>query len=170
MLLVACYLLPGRAYGQGNRIEYRVKAAFLLNFTKFISWPEEQVTGQNDSFTICIIGDNPFGDSLSALEQKRVRGKRIEVTNVSAAEAAGTCKLIFVSSSERDRVDEVIGTLAGYPAVTVSDIQGFTRKGGVIEFVEDLGRLAFKINLRPVSHKGISFDASLLSLARDVIH
>src|SRR5882672_1690342 len=53
--------------------EYRLKAAFLFNFAKFVEWPAEAFVETNSPFVIGILGDSPFGDDLA----QTVVGKKI---------------------------------------------------------------------------------------------
>ena len=57
--------------------EYEVKAAFLLNFTKFIEWPSAP---SESTFTICIFGDDPFGPILDQMiGGETVGGRKLAV-------------------------------------------------------------------------------------------
>src|SRR4029079_60502 len=47
--------------GQEVPPEYRVKAAYLYNFVKYVEWPRND----KSSILICIAGQNPFGDVLT---------------------------------------------------------------------------------------------------------
>ena len=52
--------------------EYEVKAGFLFNFAKFIEWPANEAA-PNRSFTLGVLGSDPFGDTLDAMEGKNGR-------------------------------------------------------------------------------------------------
>ena len=58
-------------------LEYQVKAAFLLNFTKFIDWPRPETPDQDSPFGICILGDDPFGPVIDQIvEGETIQGRR----------------------------------------------------------------------------------------------
>src|SRR5262245_25491563 len=60
--------------------EYQAKAAFLLNFTRFINWPEQSFATADTPFVVGILGDNPFGSVLAeTLRDERVRGRKVEL-------------------------------------------------------------------------------------------
>ena len=40
-------------------LEYRVKATFLYNFTKFVTWPPDTLLGENPALRIVIVGIIP---------------------------------------------------------------------------------------------------------------
>src|SRR5438128_11210121 len=53
------------AVGAQALSEYKVKAAFLYNFAKFVEWPQDAFRAPDDPFTICVLGENPFGNALA---------------------------------------------------------------------------------------------------------
>jgi hypothetical protein len=80
ILWVLAALLPLRAADLS--LEYQVKAAFLLNFTKFIDWPPEPDVTATPSAT-CILGDDPFGPALDQMVNgETLQGRRLEVMRV----------------------------------------------------------------------------------------
>jgi hypothetical protein len=40
--------------------EYKLKAAFLVNFSRFITWPEQSFAQEQQEFTLCVAGKNPY--------------------------------------------------------------------------------------------------------------
>src|SRR5687768_5344805 len=96
-LLVALLLCAVTAWASAQDVplEYRVKAAYLFNFTKFIDWPVT-ATGGGNSFSICLAGRNPFGPTLSAtLVGESAAGLPMTVRVVSAPQAS-SCHVLFV--------------------------------------------------------------------------
>ncbi len=150
-------------------VEYKVKAAFLLNFAKFITWPEKVSAEKDQPFTMCVLGEDPFGSSLAGIEARSVRGRKIKLRYIDSAEQATGCRLLFVSRSEKGRLGAVLAALQGKNVVTVSDIRGFADFGGSIEFVTRSNRLSFIINLANAYKQGVHMNASLLNLATKVI-
>ena len=57
--------------------EYQVKAAFLLNFTDFVTWSEDVQKGDKSSLVIGVLGKNPFGSYLDEIT-KTAKRKNIE--------------------------------------------------------------------------------------------
>jgi len=45
--------------------EYRIKAAFLYNFAKFVEWPAQAFKSPSDPIVIGVLGTDPFGDALA---------------------------------------------------------------------------------------------------------
>lgn len=169
LLVLAVLLCCGRPCAfAAEEVEYKVKAAFLLNFAKFITWPT--TAKPVDSFVLCIVGDDPFGAALSGIEAKEVGGKKVQLRYPDASgNELGQCRMVFVSRSEQKQVTRLIGLLEGTPIVSVSDIEGFVDSGGLFEFKDQGGRLTFVINNSKAKKQGISISSSLLNLAVEVL-
>jgi hypothetical protein len=52
----------------GSPVEYKIKAAFLLNFAKFITWPDQTFTSPQQPFSFCVLGQDPFGTALTPMQ------------------------------------------------------------------------------------------------------
>jgi len=148
--LVAAWLVasPGWAIS-----EYKVKAAFLLNFGKYVEWPAS-ATGA--SIDICVIGRDPFGPTLDeTLAGRTVGNRRVKARRVSAVSDAVDCSILFVSRGEQARVDAVLDGLAGSPVLLVGEQERFARKGGMINFVEADRKVRFEINAAAAKKAGL---------------
>ncbi len=152
-----------------SAVEYKIKAAFLLNFAKFINWPEGSFTDEKQLFTVCVLGENPFGSALSAIETRTVGSRKIDLVYVDNVEQARSCNLLFVSASEKNNLVAIHRALADKTIIMVSDIDGFVSAGGIIEFVTKYDKLAFKINLSRAREQGLEIHSALLNLATEVI-
>ena len=149
--------------------EYKVKAAFLVNIAKFVSW-NEGVFANEDRFALCLIGRDPFGDALNGIENKQIAGKHIILQQlISGFDHIGECRLAFISKSEQGNLEKILKASVGKPVVTVSDIEGFASSGGIFEFKDKDGRLSFVINNTRAKANGIHISASLLALAIEVL-
>jgi hypothetical protein len=172
-LLVVAMILSGRegsvARADGDDREYKLKAAFLLNFSKFTTWPDEALTRSQESFNFCVVGKDPFGAILGGLKSKKVGGRNIELLYPETPAEQKRCHLLFVSRSEKGRLFQLQELTGGLPLVTASDIQGFSRRGGIFEFVTRDGKLSFIVNNNHAKKKGLQINASLLNLAAEVL-
>ena len=167
--LLACALLGGllvvSPVHPGESLEYRVKAAFLYNFARFVEWPPGTYA---ERFGICVLGENPFGPALQRLTEKRVRSVPIAVRELRSVEEIAHCQVLFVARSQRDELVEVLARLIDKPVLTVSDIDGFSRVGGIIEFYLERNRVRFSVNPHLARRAGLSVSSKLLGLARVV--
>lgn len=143
--------------------EYRIKAAFLYNFTSFVTWPEE-FAGRT-GFTLCVFGDDPFGNLLDKLAGKSVNNMKLVIRRLESLALLDQCQLVFISETSTDQLDAAIALLHGLPVLTVSDMHGFTETGGIIEFRVIENKVRFDINLDAAESAGLTISSKLLSLA-----
>ena len=144
--------------------EYEVKAAFLYNFAKFTAWPSP--SGQaEDVFTICILGDDPFGPALDLLKGKPVDGRPVEVHRLTKPAEIGRCRMVFVGPPHARDIGSLAEKLRDQPVLTIGDGPGFVRSGGMIGFVLSDGRVRFEISPGRISPTGLTVSSQLLKLA-----
>lgn len=149
--------------------EYQVKAAFLYNFAKFVDWPAATFHSSKDPIEICIIGDDPFGPVLqAAINGKLVQGRPLVQRRIMVVKELGSCHILFVSSSERKRLQPIIEEAKGHSILTVGEIEGFISQGGVISFKVEDERVRFEINLAAAKRQKLELSAKLLSVAEIV--
>ena len=147
--------------------EYRVKGAFLLNFAKFVEWPESAFKGPGDPIAVCILGVSPFSPSLDAAAQSAVVEKRpVVVRQIPEPLLARQCQIVFVSAAERKRVHALLQAVQGASVLTVGETEGFIADGGVIELGVEDNRVRMQINSAAAKKGGLRISAKLLSLAQ----
>jgi hypothetical protein len=147
--------------------EYQLKAAFLYNAPKFVDWPAAALS--SGTFTIGVLGDDPFGPLLDQLTGRSIKGKQIVIRRITSPERASECQLLFIAASEQRRLPTVLGRLRDLPVLTVSDIDGFAFAGGMLELGMDRNRLTFIANNRQAKRQGLRISAQMLKLAREIL-
>jgi len=149
--------------------EYQVKATYLYNFGRFVKWPEAVPAGKGDSFSVCVLGQDPFGTILdSTLAGEALDGKPVVLRRLSKTQDAGECRILFISSTEEKHLKEILNTLDESGVLTVSDMPGFTRRGGMIQFVLEGDRVRFEINLASAESARLVLSSELLKVAASV--
>lgn len=146
--------------------EYQIKAAFIYNFAKFVEWPPEALPANNSPFVIGILGENPFLDDLKkVILNKTINEHPIEIKTFRSAAEATNCHLLFISSSEKDRLEEIIKELGQSSVLTVGETERFTESGGMINFVVESKKIRFQINDEAAKKVKLKISSKLLSLA-----
>jgi len=147
--------------------EYDVKAAFLLNFTRFVEWPADAFAAPASPFAICVLGKDPFGRALDdILEGESVNGRKLEARRISEAPAARACQMVFFGTTEKDILRAVRSS--GHGVLTVGEGEDFIRAGGAIGFILDNRRVRFDINQAAAEDAGLKLSSKLLNVARSV--
>lgn len=147
-------------------LEYKVKAGFLYNFAKLTEWATNAFATADAPVVVCVIGDDPFGKSLDdTLHGKTVGERKIVVQRFKHINEVGTCHILFISASERERLASIFVHIADKPILTVSDLENFARIGGMIGLRKTDDGPKFEINLHAVERAGLRLDSRLLRLA-----
>jgi hypothetical protein len=169
-MLWSCACLPICSAQSSAPGEYQLKAAFLFNFAKFIDWPPTGFANPQAGFSICILGADPFGSAMDELLQgKTVGDRRVSVKRSRQIADVRHCQMVFVSSSERVRVREILDGLKGTNALVVGETEGFAAAGGAIQFAIEDNHVRFLINTDAADRAGLKVSSKLLSLAH-VVH
>lgn len=154
------------APAQNEGLEYDVKAAFLLNFSRYVTWPAER---QKPPFRICIYGSNPFGRRLAeAVSGERWQSQPMEVRILQLLSDGRSCHILYVP----DAAGDVLGdhwTGGALPTLTVGEDERFLTQGGMIRFFLENNRVRFSINQTIAESAGLQISSRLLRLARSVV-
>jgi hypothetical protein len=154
---------------QAKPKEYEVKAAYLYNFGRFVRWPANVPTTQDNSFSICVLGQDPFGPTLdSTLAGESLDGRPVVVRRISRAQDVGDCRIMFISSTEENHLKQILAALENSLVLTVSDMPDFSRRGGMIQFVLEGSKVRFEINLANAEAARLTVSAELLKVAATV--
>lgn len=165
-LLALSLFCPARTRSQQSRpTEYQVKAVYLYNFSRFVEWPAQRISANGNSFAICVLGKDPFGSALdTTVAGESIGGKRVVVRRTSKPQESLDCQIVFVSTSEDKQLKEDLAALAG-GVLTVSDIPGFSERGGMIQFVAEGDKIRFEVNLSNATDSGLVLSSDLLKVA-----
>ncbi|MBN2513725.1 MAG: YfiR family protein [Sedimentisphaerales bacterium] len=190
-------LSAAAAENEDNKInaEYKLKAAFIYNFMKFVEWPDFHSDSQSnkseknkETVVLGVLGENHLKDHLNSLSEKTIKDRPVKIVIVDTFEAykkknskaavkdyyteiqkiMSSCHLLFVGASEKERVAEILKLTEKMPVLTVSDISHFAEAGGVIEFVTEKNKIQFNINTVSAEAKKLKISSQLLQLARKV--
>lgn len=147
-------------------LEYAVKGAFLYKFGAFAEWPPAAFAAPDAPLVIGIIGDDPFGAKLDQIVYGRtIDGRPIVVWRAQSIEKAQGAHILFISQSERNRLESILSSLQGKHVLTVAD---FEYPSATINFVIDSNKVRFNVNLDQAERNGVKLSSKLLSVAKDV--
>jgi hypothetical protein len=164
--LLAVTLAPSAQPQNEQPSEYQLKAAFLFNFAKFVDWPTGTFATPASPFTICILGQDPFGHDLDdSLRGKTISSRPIVVHRCDSDAETRGCQILFVSRSQGRRMPEILQGLRGFKVLVVGESDGFAAGGGAIEFVLEQEHVRFRINPDAAARAGLTISSKLLALA-----
>ena len=149
--------------------KHQMQAAFLFNFANFVTWPEETSSGGSHSFTIGVLGEDPFAAVLEEIiNDKTVRDKKLAVKRFGRIQDAVNSHILFLSASQNDHLPHILKVLESTSILTVSDMEQFAERGGMIAFTMEDQKVRFTINVEAAERAGLKIGSQLLKLARIV--
>ena len=147
--------------------ENEVRAAFLYNFIKFASWPQKAFTDSREPIVIGIIGHDPFGNLLDSMVKDRtIQSRKLMIRRYPRIEDYADCHVLYIGFNEKRYQVAILQHLNGKPVLTIGAREGFTRLGGMINFVTIQNQVGFEINLDAVEKSNLEISAKLLKLAK----
>ncbi|MBI5386747.1 MAG: YfiR family protein [Verrucomicrobia bacterium] len=150
--------------------EHRIKAAYLLNFTRFVTWPGRAFLNAGAPLTIGVAGQNPFGSVLQQIiEGEKVNGRPIVIREFAPGEDLTQCHVLFIPRAESSRVPAILASLRDAPVLTVSETEDFLEQNGMINFLVQDKKVRFEIGQKAAEQAGLVLSSRLLKLAVRVI-
>lgn len=174
LITIAMVILPSlgfEAHAQDSSAssEYLIKAGFIYNFANLVQWPSNAFSQPDSPIVIGIFGEDPFGTILDrVLESKKVNGRSFVVKRLRSVPDLRECHIVFVSSSEMAHLAEAIHLVKGMPILTIGEIPGFAKRGGIINLVLEDSKVHFEVNVEAAKEADLNISSRLLALARIV--
>jgi len=166
VLLIAS--LPVHAVAAGpSASEYAIKAAIIFKIAKFVSWPEQAFTGQNEPLTVCVQKDDPITTAMSELNGKSIHGRVFSVQQIDENTTNHDgCQILFLSNTHREQQLVLLSKATGQPVLTIGDNAQFISHGGIIGLNIEQNHVQFSINIAASETAGLDISAQLLQLAK----
>lgn len=161
---------PHLAHAESSGLdEYKLKAALIFNFAKFVEWPSLSFSDAQSPIRLCVLGVDPFKAELKNLEAKKIGERALVVKYAGKVEEVQECHIIFIGISERDKTDHILNALKGSAILTISDMEGFAELGGMIGLINAEDKIRFEVNLGAARVAEIAVSSKLLKLADKVL-
>ena len=165
-------LLPLAAWAASDTTrEYEVKAAYLVKLHGFVKNPETS-TRPAGTLVIGILGQDPFGESFTPVEGKRIGEDVLTIRRYDRFTEdldLPACHVLFIANSEQTNLERILADLGNAPVLTVSDAEGFVETGGMIGLVLKDNRVRWEINRDTLEDAGLAASAQLLRNAVRVV-
>ncbi len=148
--------------------EYRIKAAYLFNFAKFVEWPESSFSDSSEPIKIGILGTDPFLETLNqTVTGKTVKGRKFILQRFKKVQDLEFCHILFISTSERRRISQIIKKINGTSTLTVSESSNFIDDGGIIRLLNKDNKVRFEIGLSAAQQADLRISSRVLRLAEN---
>ena len=102
------------------------------------------------------------------MRDEKIRVHPLKVERYDTISSATNCQILFISASERPKIDKIIAEVRNLPLLTVSDA-GYTENGGMVDFYIDAeNKVRLRINPETAKTAGLTVSSRLLRVAQVV--
>ena len=165
MMLTSAVVITANAQSQAD--EYAVKAAFLYKFGLFVQWPTAAFSSPNSPVNLCIVGEDPFGNSLdTVVADQQINGRDVLIRRMKSVEPSSPCHILYAGGSAQQSKTEIIDTVRGHPVLTVTDDQA--SMPGIIHFVLANNHIHFDIDDEAAAQNELVISSQLMNLALNI--
>lgn len=169
ILLLFC-LLPKNSNAQAS--EYALKSLLIGRTAQYIEWPEKnEMNDKSEPFIIGVIGENPFGTLLEDMYIKegiKIKNKNVEIRYYTELNQIVHCNILFISSTEKNRLNDILSHTQGKPVLTLGDTRNFGNNGVHINFYMLKNKIRFELNESSITDEGFNVDYRLRNIAKIV--
>ena len=152
--------------------EYLIKAGFIYNFAQLVQWPSAAFSQADSPIVIGILGTDPFGTSIDrVVENKKLDGHNLIVKRLRWSKDLRDlteCNILFISSSEKEHIADVINMVKWLPILTIGETPGFAARGGIINLTLEDNKVRFEVNIGAAKQANLNISSRLLALAKIV--
>ncbi|PID78948.1 hypothetical protein CSB20_12555 [bacterium DOLZORAL124_64_63] len=155
---------PARA-DDGDHTRDLIRAAMVYNFCKFVDWPAEK---QAPHLVLGVVAAPDRVPDFSSIDGKRIHKRSLQVRPVTSGQELVHCDLVFINQETTRPLADILADIAQKPVLTISEMENFCTRGGIIQIVPRRGKMRFFINRRAAGEAGLVLSSQLLKMARIV--
>jgi len=146
-----------------DRPMYEVYSIMVLNFTKYVEWPDHAGSGE---FIIGVMGDNDVFKTLNDWYGGKPRGsKTYVVKKFNSASEITDCAVLYIANSKSGEFENAKSKIHGKGTLLITDKNGLGARGSSINFKIVGNKLKFELNQREVEGANLKVSSSLSAMA-----
>ena len=122
---------------------------FLLNFSKFVTWPDSAFSSPSAPLNYCVMGTDDIGSilddaagSVSAGEHKVA----IVRFGIDALDKTASCHLLYIGADSFAATEAAIKKVGAASTLTVGQVDEFVDKGGMVQFLGADRNVTLRLN------------------------
>jgi hypothetical protein len=162
-LAIFFLMMSVNSFSEGEGNEYNIKAMFVLNFMKYVEWPEQP---ENEKFVIGVAGDSEIYDALVTMTTNRQENKKIKIEKVTQ-ESVENCQILVITRNENKRMDEWVKKYQGKGILIISD-EFKSVNTTAINLITIKNKIRFEINYVQARRDGVKISSRLAEMAISV--
>lgn len=167
-LLMLLFGVAAAATVGAQETEHDIKAAFLYKFLTYVDWPAAALA-PDSPIVIGVMGSDVLASRLEGIARGRpVRGRSVIVRQIGDGEAEPSVHVLFIGARADTVLERQVAWAARRSVLLVTETQGALRRGAMINFVTEEGRVRFEVSVAAADRAGLKLGSGLLGVAREV--
>lgn len=143
--------------------EEDLKAALLVSFVRFTSWPAG--SSPDAPIVIGVVGLPELQQSIFKMANgKQAQGRPIQVRGVRYPADVRQCHLVYYGALSGRKLDELLEPARGLTMLTIGESDKFLDAGGVVQIFQEDGRLSFEVRMPTLQKSNLPVSSKLLRL------
>lgn len=145
-------------------LSYQIKAAYIYNILKFVSFPESALHGEG-VLNVCVLGEDRFGSALDEINGAGIPQGIINIIRLKNGRAPlGDCNVLYVVETEKRNIKSILSRIDTQTTLTISEFSSFIDHGGLIELFEQDDSIRFRVNEELAKKTDFQVAAQLIQL------
>jgi hypothetical protein len=140
--------------------EYNVKAMFVLNFMKYVDWPENN---SSETFNIGVAGESEIYNALVIMISSRQENNRIKITRITGLDTF-PYQIVIIPRSENRNIEEWSKKYQGKGVLLISE-ECKSPNYAAINLLNINNKIRFEINHSQARACGIKISSRLAEFA-----
>ncbi len=163
IILFSLLILSSGFKGGSVDTNSKMKAIFIMNFTKLIEWPKSYREG---NFVVGVVGESPLYSELSKMAKtKKVANQSLQIKKFDSALNIEKCHILYISKNKSEDISSVIKKIKTNSTLIITEKQGLVDKGAGINFIIKNNRQEFELNKKNVEKYKLKVSSNLTALA-----
>lgn len=154
--------------------DFILKAGLLKTFARYCEWPaghkSASDTNHNNEF---ILGSFEEDKMTSYLMKKSetitIGGKELKVQIIEDYAEIKKCDILYIQETSKKKLNEILETVDDLPILTVSEGEGYAKKGIMINLFKSGVKYRFNVNYNRVQKCGLRLSSKLLKYAAELL-
>lgn len=168
-LLALAILVPRATATELTAEPAAIEAVMLRSLARYVTWPPEAFADEKAPWRICVLGKDPFGETLEiSLRGRSEQGRNFTVHHPASLADLPTCQIAFLAIGNTDRRRDALAFAKSKPILTVSAEPDFLQEGGIIRFRET-DRVEMGVNLDQARAVSLKIQSKMLEVAFEVL-
>lgn len=163
-LVFVLLLIPGASHAK-ERFDFQIESIFLINFPQYVTWSNQKLQR-----VLCTMGNDPFKSYLETLTVENPGYANIVIKRRITLNEIKNCDILYISTDQVTELKTILLRTNNAPILTVSKIERFVNKGGIIGFININNNVRLEINYKKAKNSGLEINAELLKIALRIIY